>query len=170
LQVSAKDAASGISQTITVTRSANLAPEEVERLEKEAARYSEEDQVYKERVGIRIKAELLIAEAERTIEKYGKNLENEYLEKVRETVENLRVALKAEGETSTIQSLVGGLDVSLLELGRAIYTTARMPAYDQNNSESEPATNAHSDSDLVAEPNADSDVNSTPTYISEGKE
>ena len=96
LQVSAKDAASGITQTVTVTRSANLSPEEVERLEKDAAKFADEDQEYKQRVGTRIKAESLIAEAERTIEKYGKNLENDFIEKVRETIENLKLALAAD--------------------------------------------------------------------------
>jgi molecular chaperone DnaK len=146
LQVSAQDAASGIKQTITVKRSSNLSPEEVDRLEQDAARFAEQDQEYKERVGTRIKAESLIAEAERTIEKYGKSLESEFVEKVRETVENLRIALKAEGETTTIQSLVGGLDVSLLELGRAIYTTSRMASSVPSESESDSASTASNES------------------------
>jgi molecular chaperone DnaK len=122
LRCSARDGATGISKQITVKRTVGLTPEEVERMQKEAEQYAEQDLELKERIATKIKAETLIAEAKRTLSRYGGQLDQSYTDKVRASLENLAVALKADSEHYSLKNLVAGLDVSLLDLGRAIYS------------------------------------------------
>jgi len=121
---SARDAGSGIKQSVTIQRSAGLNPEEVEQMQLEAEQYARQDQLIKETVSSRIHAESLVAEADRTIQRYGDRVETLHVEKVKRAAEVVREALKAD-DTSNLKSLAAGLDVALLDLGKAIHTGTR---------------------------------------------
>jgi hypothetical protein len=124
LHCSARDHGSGIKHSITVQRSTGLTPEEVESLQKEAEQYADQDRQTKEKVATTVQAEALYAEAERTIEKYGDRVDKAVVEKVKRSMLSVREALSREN-LEELKSLKAGLDVSLLELGRAIHTTGR---------------------------------------------
>lgn len=123
LHCSARDFGSGIKQSITVQRSAGLSPEEVEVLQKEAEEFAEHDKQLKDRVSTRVHAEALCADAERTIQKYGERVDKAVVEKVKRAVESVKEAIAKEAED--LKALAAGLDVALLEMGRAIHTQQR---------------------------------------------
>lgn len=124
LHCSARDHGSGIKHSITVQRSTGLTPDEVEALQKEAEQFADQDRLTKERVSTTVQAEALYGEAERTIEKYGDRVEKAVVEKVRRSMQSVKEALEREN-LEELKSLKAGLDVALLELGRAIHTSGR---------------------------------------------
>jgi len=124
---SARDAGSGVKTSVTIQRSAGLNPDEVELLQKEAEAFAQQDKEVKERISARIHAESLLAEAQRTIKKYGERVDRTHVDKVQRAMEGVRESL-ADGDAKNLVSLVAGLDVSLLDLGRAIHTGSRSAA------------------------------------------
>lgn len=124
LHCSARDHGSGIKHSITVQRSTGLSPDEVEHLQKEAEQFADEDKLAKETISTKVQAEALCAEAERTIQKYGERVEKSVVDKVKRSMQTVHEALERDN-LEDLKALKAGLDVSLLELGRAIHTTGR---------------------------------------------
>lgn len=124
LHCSARDHGSGIKHSITVQRTTGLSPDEVEHLQKEAEQFADEDKLTKETISTKVQAEALCAEAERTIQKYGERVEKSVVEKVKRSMQTVHEALERDN-LEDLKALKAGLDVSLLELGRAIHTTGR---------------------------------------------
>jgi molecular chaperone DnaK len=125
VHVTGKDAGSGIKQSITIKRASGLSREEVEQMEREADEYAKQDREQKEMINAKIKAETLILEAERALSKYSgfDAIDPKYVEHVKIALESLRELIGKTDETSPeLKSLVAGLDVALLDLGKAIYT------------------------------------------------
>ncbi|HEY9868616.1 MAG TPA: molecular chaperone DnaK, partial [Candidatus Obscuribacterales bacterium] len=121
---SARDAGSGVKQSITIQRSAGLNPDEVEQMQREAEQYAQQDQELKEAISTKIHAESLVSEAERTIQRYGDRVDGLQVEKLKRAMESVREALAA-GDNKMLKSLTAGLDVALLDLGKAIHTGSR---------------------------------------------
>ena len=118
---SALDLGSGIKQSVTIQRSTGLSPQEVEDLQKEASVHAEQDRQIKDRITARVHAESLCADAERTVAKYGDRVDKVHVDKVLRAVEAVREAL-ADENSPELKALSAGLDVSLLDLGRAIHS------------------------------------------------
>ncbi len=121
---SARDYGSGIKHSITIQRSTGLSPDEVESYQKEAEQFAEQDKAIKDEVTAKIRAEGLVAESKRTIEKYGERVEKNYVEKVSRASELVLEALE-KGNHDEIKSVTAGLDVALMELGSAIHSGNR---------------------------------------------
>lgn len=121
---SARDHGSGIRHSITIQRTTGLSPEEVETLKQEAEEYAEQDKIERDKITARIKAEGLVADADRTIKKYGDAVDASVVEKVTRAVEAVKESLDNENG-SDINSTIGGLDVALLDMGRAIHTGSK---------------------------------------------
>lgn len=124
VHVSARDAASGLKQSIVIRRSSGLSRQDVERLEKEATEHYEQDRKQRELIAARIKAETLVGDAERTLTKYAGVVDQAQLEQVKQNLELLKQAL-GNAENPDIITLVEKLDSSLMEVGRLIYSTSR---------------------------------------------
>jgi molecular chaperone DnaK len=125
----ARDAGSGVKQSITIQRNAGLNPDEIGQMQQEATLFAEQDKETRERVISKIKAESLVAEAERTIQRYGDRVEAIHVDKVRRAIDNVRDALKS-GDMKMLIAMTAGLDVSLLDLGRAIHVGGRPSSAD----------------------------------------
>lgn len=121
---SAKDQGSGIKHSVTIQRTTGLSPEEVETLQREAEEFAEQDRAERDRISTTVKAEALCADAQRTITKYGDRVEKSVVEKLRRAVENVKEAL-AKNNFDDLKSQVAGLDVALLDLGRAIHMSGK---------------------------------------------
>lgn len=124
VHVGARDAASGTKQSFTIKRASGLSRSDVDRMEKEATEFAEQDRVLREQISAKLKAETLVSEAERTLSKYGSIVDSSYMEKVREHSEGLRGSLDSE-DSVNIKNLVDKLDAALLEVGRIIYSSNR---------------------------------------------
>ncbi len=121
---SARDAGSGIKQSITIQRSAGLNREEIDQMQKDAEQFAQQDQQLKDAISARIKGESLVAEAERIIQRYGDRVDNSQVEKVRKAVQAVNEALKTT-DSRALNAATAGLDISLLELGKAIHVGGR---------------------------------------------
>jgi molecular chaperone DnaK len=120
----ARDYGSGIKAQITIQRSAGLLPEEVEAFQQEAKEFAEQDRQVREQVSATVKAQALVAEAMRTVQKYGDRVEIVYVDKVTRACEVVEEAL-SKGLSDEIKSTSAGLDVALMELGSAIHSGNR---------------------------------------------
>lgn len=124
---SARDYGSGIKHSVTIQRSTGLNPDEVETLQKEAKEFADQDRTMRDQISTRVHAEAVCAEAERNIEKYGNRVERHYVEKVSKAIEVVKEALKRD-ITEELKSAAAGLDVALMDLGRAIHSGNRVAA------------------------------------------
>ena len=136
---SARDHGSGIRHSITIQRTTGLSPEEVEDLKREAEEYAEQDRAQREKISERIKAEGLVADADRTIQKYGDTVESSVVDKVVRAVEAVKEALSSENGAD-LSSYIGGLDVALLDMGRAIHTGSKRTTTKQPPKKTDPPT------------------------------
>ncbi|HEY9732751.1 MAG TPA: molecular chaperone DnaK [Drouetiella sp.] len=121
---SARDYGSGIKHSITIQRSTGLSPDEVESYQKEAEEFAEQDKAVKDEITSKIRAEGLVAESKRTIEKYGERVEKNFVDKVSRASDLVAEALE-KGHPEEIKSATAGLDVALMELGSAIHSGNR---------------------------------------------
>lgn len=120
VHVSARDAASGNKQSISIIRSSGLSRADVEAMQNEAESYAEQDKIQKELIATKLKADILVNESERTLTKYRDSVDPVFLNVVQVNLDNLKVALAA-GDAPDLLQLVDQLDVSLLEVGRVLY-------------------------------------------------
>lgn len=124
---SARDYGSGIKHSVTIQRSTGLSPDEVESYQKEAEQFAEQDKAVKDEITAKIRAEGLVAESKRTIEKYGERVEKNFVEKVSRASDLVVEALE-KANPDEIKSATAGLDVALMELGSAIHSGNRAGA------------------------------------------
>ncbi len=129
VHVSARDSGSGQKQSVTIHRSAGLNPDEVERMQKDAETFAQADHDLKEKISVKIQAESLVAESDRIILNYGERVDRSYVDRVKKAAEAVKAALQqTELEPGVLKGAVAGLDVSLLDLGKAIHLGNRRGA------------------------------------------
>ena len=96
LNVSAKDLGTGKEQKITITASTTLPRDEVDRLVKEAERYSAEDRKRREEVELKNQADQLVYNVEKQIKEMGDKLAPADKQRVEEALNELKAALKED--------------------------------------------------------------------------
>lgn len=120
LNVTAKDVATGKSQSIKITASTRLSSEEKERMVEEAEKYAEEDKKRKEKADKLNTADAVCYEAERMLADYGDKLESELRAKVEAKLKEAKEAVKnADIELATERS--EALKELMKQAGSAIY-------------------------------------------------
>ena len=130
VHVSAKDAASGIKQSVTIRRSSGLSRQDVERMEKDANEFAEADKIQRDTIAAKMKAETLVADAERTLTKYSGVVDQTYLDMVSRGLQAVKDTLAAGGDSPDLKLQVDQLDAALLEVGRVLYSSGRTAAAD----------------------------------------
>ncbi len=126
VHVSARDAGSGQKQSVTIHRSAGLNPDEIERMQTEAEQFAKEDRDLKERISAKIQAESMVSESDRIVQNYGDRVDRSYVDRVTHACDLVRSALQPKDpDPATLRSAVAGLDLSLLDLGKAIHLRSR---------------------------------------------
>ncbi|PIR72706.1 MAG: molecular chaperone DnaK [Candidatus Nealsonbacteria bacterium CG10_big_fil_rev_8_21_14_0_10_36_24] len=92
LNVSAKDKATGKSQSIRIEGSIGLSKEEIEKLKKEAELHTEEDKKKKELIEVRNIADNLVYTCEKTLKEAGDKISKDLEKEVEQKIEELRKA------------------------------------------------------------------------------
>ncbi len=141
LTVTAKDKASGKSQSITISGSTGLSKEEIEKMKEEAEKNAETDKAVKEKIEAKNKAEHLIYTAEKSLkdggDKVPADLKTEVEGKLKEVKELVE---KEESTAQEIDTKVGELSESLQKIGQAAYQQQQQnpeqPAEGQESGES----------------------------------
>ncbi len=125
LSVKAMDKATNKTQHITITGSSGLSDEEVEKMRKEAEMHADEDKVKKEGVEIRINAESLVSQTERTLKDGGDKVDAAAKESIEAKVAELKEMLADESaDLELIKTKSDALSEEIQKVGAAMYEAA----------------------------------------------
>ena len=120
LNVSASDKATGRSQHITITASSGLSDAEIEKMVKEAEKFSAEDTKRKERIEARNNADSMVYTAEKTLRDLGDKVKAD----VKSDVESKANALKGVLDSASVDELkrkTEELSAAIQKIGAAMY-------------------------------------------------
>ncbi len=130
LNVSAKDKATGKSQSVKIEASTNLSKDEIERLKKEAAEHAAEDERKKELIDARNQAESLAYLAEKSLREAGDKVSEEIKTGVTEKLEALKKVKDGE-DKAAIETATAALSQEIQKIGQAEYNKGNGP--EENN-------------------------------------
>lgn len=120
LNVSAKDKATGRTQSIRIEAQSGLSKEEIEKLKKEAGLHEEEDKRRKELVEIKNNAESLIYISEKTLRENKEKISADLSKEIEEKIAELKKALESD-KTEEIKKKTEELSQSLQKIGTQMY-------------------------------------------------
>ena len=123
VNVSAKDQATGKEQSIQITASSGLSPEEIDNLVKDAEVHAEDDKKKKELVEARNSADSLVYSTEKSIKELGEKVDSETKGKIEEASSALKKAMEGE-DTEEIKRLSEELTQVSHKLAEAMYQQA----------------------------------------------
>ncbi len=120
LSVTAKDKATGKSQSIRIEGSAGLSKEEIERLKREAEMYAEEDRKKRELAETRNNAESLIYTAQKTLEDLKDKISPDLKEKIENKIKELKETLEKNNKEE-IENKMREFSQLLSQVGQEMY-------------------------------------------------
>ncbi len=120
LQVSAKDRGTGKEQKIRIEGSSGISPEEVERMQKDAAAHAEEDKKKKELIEVKNQAEQLIYMTEKAVKEAGDKADAATKKAIEEKVTALK-AVKDGEDVAAIKKASDELSVASQKLSEQLY-------------------------------------------------
>jgi molecular chaperone DnaK len=124
LNVSAKDKATGKSQSIRIESSIGISKEEVERMKREAEMYAEEDKKKKELIEARNLADNLIYTCEKTLKDAGDKIKEENKKEIEVKIEELK-KVKDSDNIDEIKTKTKNLSDSIQKIGAELYQEAQ---------------------------------------------
>ncbi len=116
LSVSAKDKATGKSQSVRIEASTGLSKEEIERLKNEASQNAEEDRKKKELAEVRNNAENLIYVSEKALRDAGEKVPADVKDAVGRKIQNLK-AVKEQSDPGVIKNAIAELSAEIQKIG-----------------------------------------------------
>jgi len=126
LSVTAKDKASGKTQSIKIEASSGLTEEEIEKMKKDAELHAEEDKKKKETVEIRNTADTMVFTTEKALKDAGDKITAEEKKPVEEKLEALKKLLADEkAETEAIKTATQELSTAAQAIGEKLYKAAQ---------------------------------------------
>lgn len=120
LHVTAKDLATNKSQNITVTQAVRLSEDEVERMKKEAEKFSEEDKKLKEKIEVRNLADQILYTGRKTIKENKDKVSKEVSENAEKKLDELESLLK-EDKIDEMKKKIDEVNEALSKVGEEIY-------------------------------------------------
>ena len=131
LNVSAKDKASGKTQSVRIEASTGLSKEEIERLTTEARVHADEDKEKKELVEARNAAENAVYLAEKSLREAGDKIAPDLKSAVGEKIEKAKAAIGGSQTAEEIKSAAEELSLELQKIGAAMYNKNQNPESEQ---------------------------------------
>ena len=123
VHVSAKDKGTGKSQSITITSSSGLSKEEIERMQKEAEMYAEEDRKRRELAEAKNAADHLVYTVEKTLRDLGDKVDPSEVQRANEAKEKVKKALESDNKDE-IQKAADELTQIVQQLSVKLYQQA----------------------------------------------
>lgn len=120
LNVSAKDKASGKTQSIRIEASTQLSKDEIEKLKNEAAIHFEEDKKKKELIETKNQAEQLVYLSEKSVKDAGDKISQELKDSINQKAEALK-GVKDGEDLESIKSKMDELNTELQKIGQSMY-------------------------------------------------
>ena len=125
LNVSAKELGSGKEQKISITGSSGLSKDEVDRLQKEAEQYAEEDKKAKETIEIRNNSDSTVYQCEKQLTEISEKIDESTKSSISSLIENAKNSIKGDD----LEAIKKSCD----ELQHAMQEAVKK-AYEQTNS------------------------------------
>ncbi|MEK7195318.1 MAG: Hsp70 family protein, partial [Patescibacteria group bacterium] len=122
LNVSAKDKATGKSQSVKIEASTNLSKEEIEKLKKEASEHAVEDARKRELVDVKNQAESVVYLAEKSVRDAGEKLGEDVKSSINEKLEALK-KVKDGTNVDEIKSAIASLSAEIQKIGQTMYNS-----------------------------------------------
>jgi molecular chaperone DnaK len=123
VNVSARDKGTGREQKITIQSSSGLTKEEIEKMQREAELFAEEDRKKREAIELKNTADSLAYQAEKTLRDNADKIPADLKEEVEAKIKDVRSAIEAE-DTARMRSTADALSASLQKIGEAVYGAA----------------------------------------------
>ncbi|MBI3114467.1 MAG: molecular chaperone DnaK [Candidatus Harrisonbacteria bacterium] len=120
LSVSAKDKASGKTQSVRIEASTALSKDEIEKLKAEAAAHAGEDKKKKEAIEIKNQAEQLVYVSEKALKDAGDKVPAEVKTTITEKIDKVK-SVKDGGDAAAIRSAIDELSAAIQKIGQAMY-------------------------------------------------
>ena len=124
LNVSAKDKATGKSQSIKIEGSIGLSKDEIEKMKKEAEMYSEEDKKKKDVIEAKNIADNLVYTTEKTVKDAGDKINIDLKKEIEEKVEALK-KVKDSDNIDEIKAKTADLSQAIQKAGAELYKTVQ---------------------------------------------
>ncbi len=124
LNVSAKDLGTGKEQSIKITASTKLPKEEIDKMVKEAEKFSEEDKKRKEEVELRNQADTLIYTTEKSLKDYGNKISDTDKKNIQEKISQLKKDLESK-DKEKIKKSMDELSTASHKLAEVLYQEAQ---------------------------------------------
>jgi len=126
LQVTAKDKATGKSQSITIQGGTGLSDSEVENMKKEAEEHAEEDEAKKKMIETKNKAEHMVYTSEKALKDAGDKVAQDVKLEVEDKIKSLKELMaKDDSSPDEIDAKVSELSTSLQKIGQAAYDASK---------------------------------------------
>ncbi len=126
LNVSAKDKASGKTQSVKIEASTSLSKDDIERMKKDAAEHAAEDEKKRALIEVRNQAESLMYTAEKAVKDAGETLAADIKAGVEEKLAALKNVKDGEDEAA-IRSATEALSTEIQKIGQAAYNKTNEP-------------------------------------------
>ncbi len=130
LTVTAKDKATGKTQSIKITGSTGLSNDEIERMKSEAEQHAQADKEEKEKIEVRNKADNMIYVAEKSLKDVGEKAPQADRDEVTGKIKELKEAIE-KGDRTQMEKKTGELSESLQKIGQHMYAGQGQPAEGQ---------------------------------------
>ncbi len=134
LHVTAKDKASGKTQSIKITGSTGLTKDEIEKMKTDAEAHADEDQKEKDRIEAKNKGENLVYVAEKSVKDAGDKLPQDVKEEVESKVKELKEVLE-KGDSAEIEEKSKNLNDAMMKIGQQAYSQAQTEEAKQDGEE-----------------------------------
>ncbi len=131
INVKATDKATGKQQHITITGSSNIPEADIEKMRKEAEQFAEEDKKKKEAIEVRVHAEGLVNQCERTLKDAGDKVAADVKTPVVEKMDALKKLLEdKDAKLEDIKKAHDELSELIQKVGAAMYQATGAQAED----------------------------------------
>ncbi|MEK7138034.1 MAG: molecular chaperone DnaK [Patescibacteria group bacterium] len=120
LNVSAKDKASGKTQSVKIEASTNLSKDEIEKLKREAAEHAAEDAKKKELIETKNQAESMVYMSEKSLKDAGDKVPEDVKKVINEKIEELK-KIKDGEDLEAIKSASANLSAEIQKIGQSMY-------------------------------------------------
>lgn len=147
LNVSAKDKATGKSQSIRIEASTGLTDQEIERMKEEAQRNADEDRKLKEKIDKVNQADNLIYSTEKQLKDFGDKIPPENRAEIESALNALRDAHKSQDVTA-IDSAMARLNDAWQKASTYMYESSNEENEDKTSSESKKQSNENDFTDV----------------------
>ena len=132
LNVSAKDKASGKSQSVRIEASTGLSKDEIERMRKEAAEHAAEDDKKRVLIEEKNRAESAVYLAEKSLRENGEKVPAEVKEEIEEKIKSVN-ALKDKEDVSALGAATEELVKAMQKIGESLYNKSAQPEGEKDN-------------------------------------